>query len=303
MSGDELVSVIIPTYNRAGTILKSVKSVLEQTYQNIEIIIVDDGSSDNTEDIINKLNSKKIRYVKHSKNMGAGAARNTGIKAARGKYISFQDSDDEWLPEKLEKQIEVIAGLPIEFGVVYCGILKIGCNKNIYMPSFKNITLMDGDIYQILLDEIMIGTVMILARRECFEAAGIFDETLKTLEDWELCLRIAGKYKFKFIKDVLVYSYHSSDGVGEFKDYESSERIYQMHKEAINKSKKAVYRFNYMLGCHLLAAGQMPEGRRKILNAMLNGKISIKAIVMLMISLLPYRFYIMVNNFIKRIVN
>jgi len=89
------VSVIIPTYNRAHTIGRAIKSVLNQTYQDFEIIVVDDGSTDNTEEVVKSFRDKRIRYIQHKKNKGAAAARNTGIKSAKGKYIAFQDSDDD----------------------------------------------------------------------------------------------------------------------------------------------------------------------------------------------------------------
>jgi len=100
------VSVIIPTYNRAHLVGRSIQSVINQTYQDFEIIVVDDGSTDNTEDIIKEFQKKdkRIKHIKHNKNKGGSAARNTGIRAARGEYIAFLDSDDEWMPTKLEKQ-------------------------------------------------------------------------------------------------------------------------------------------------------------------------------------------------------
>ena len=115
------VSVIIPTYNRAKLLPRAIKSVLNQTFKDFEVIIVDDGSTDNTEEVINEFqkHNKRIKYIRHEKNKGAAAARNTGIKIAQGEYIAFQDSDDEWLPNKLEKQMEIFESAPAEIGVVY----------------------------------------------------------------------------------------------------------------------------------------------------------------------------------------
>lgn len=137
MSQNELVSVIIPTYNRANLILQAVKSVLNQTYKNFEIIIVDDGSSDNTEDVINVIHDNRIRYIKHAINKGASAARNTGIREAKGKYIAFQDSDDHWLPDKLEKQVKRIENTPDHVGAVFGGYWIIGkeMKKDIFLSK------------------------------------------------------------------------------------------------------------------------------------------------------------------------
>jgi len=115
------VSIVIPTYNRAGLLSRTIQSVLNQTYQDFEIIIVDDGSTDKTEEVVKSFNSKKIFYNRHEENKGANAARNTGIKASRGEYIAFQDSGDEWLPQKLERQMKVFENASPEVGVVYTG--------------------------------------------------------------------------------------------------------------------------------------------------------------------------------------
>ena len=105
-----MISVIIPTYNRDGVISRAINSVLKQTYQNFEVIIVDDNSpvTDNTACIISQYNDDRLFYIKHDKNKGGGGARNTGILAANGEYIAFLDSDDEWLPEKLQLQINLM---------------------------------------------------------------------------------------------------------------------------------------------------------------------------------------------------
>ncbi len=136
-SNNPKVSVILPTYNRAHLIKRAIQSVLDQTYQNFEIIVVDDGSTDNTEEQVRSFNNPKIRYIRYNENKGAAFARNAGIKASRGDYIAFQDSDDEWFPHKLQRQMEAFKNASPEVGVVYTGSWRIKDNERIYLPLFK----------------------------------------------------------------------------------------------------------------------------------------------------------------------
>ena len=108
IKNSSLVSVIIPTYNGSNTILRAINSVLNQTYSNLELIIVDDCSKDNTFEVVKNVKDKRVKVLRHKKNRGGSAARNTGIKEAKGEYIAFLDDDDEWLSEKVEKQVEYL---------------------------------------------------------------------------------------------------------------------------------------------------------------------------------------------------
>jgi len=132
--GINVISIILPTFNRAKIVSRSIRSVLNQTYKEFELIIIDDGSADCTQELISKIKDSRIRYIKHEKNKGAAAARNTGIKAAQYDLIAFQDSDDEWMPEKLEKQIKVMSSLPDDYGVVYSAFWRLGKRKK-YIPD------------------------------------------------------------------------------------------------------------------------------------------------------------------------
>ena len=130
-----LISIIIPTYNREYTLLFSIKSVLNQTYKNFELLVVDDGSEDDTESLVKKISDPRVRYIRHKKKLGANSARNTGIMASKGNYIAFNDSDDEWLPEKLMKQVlaMVFSGKTVK--VAFSGLTRIRMNGNQYIPK------------------------------------------------------------------------------------------------------------------------------------------------------------------------
>jgi len=124
---EELISVIIPTYNRRDKVTYAVKSVLDQTYSNIEVIIIDDASTDNTEAEIKKIKDDRIRYIYLEKNHGAAGARNVGIKEANGTYIAFQDSDDIWEKEKLQMQIDKMAGTDLYIVLWFSLMQREGC--------------------------------------------------------------------------------------------------------------------------------------------------------------------------------
>ena len=214
---EALVSVVIPSYNRGYCIERSIRSVLNQTYQNLELIIVDDASTDNTEEVIKSINDKRIHYIKLEQNSGANHARNVGTKAARGSYIAFNDSDDLWLPQKLEKQMKVMKfeekRQGDKFGVVYCPIAKYDHDrliKNIPDDLELAETLI-GDIYLFMQSNMFIPLPSLLIRKDVFEHAGYFNENLKRLQDWELLLRIAKSYHFSLVQDTLIHSYLSDD--------------------------------------------------------------------------------------------
>lgn len=210
MTEKPTISVIIPTYNRAHLIARAIKSVLSQSYQDIELIIIDDGSFDNTEMIIKQFqeSDKRIKYIIHDKNKGGSAARNTGIKAANGEYIAFLDSDDEWLLEKLERQMRIFESSSPETGIVYTGIIYIDemnedNNLKYTIPKKR------GSIYEDLLVNNWVGTTStIMIRKECFEKSGLFDESLPGCQDWEMWIRLAKEYQFDFVKDPLIKYYH-----------------------------------------------------------------------------------------------
>jgi glycosyltransferase involved in cell wall biosynthesis len=207
------VSVILPTYNRAHLVGRAIQSVLDQTYQDFEIIVVDDGSKDNTEEVINGFTDTRIRYVKHQQNKGGSAARNTGIKFAKGKYIAFQDSDDEWLPRKLEIQRETFEVVSLEVGVIYTDMLRIennGNEKYWHSPTVKYGSIINSRTldYQV----IGIGIQSTLIKRECFDRVGVFDERFPRFIDLDLFVRLLKNYHFYHIKKPLV-KYWATEGI------------------------------------------------------------------------------------------
>lgn len=207
------VSIILPTYNRAYLIGRAIQSILNQTYQDFEIIIIDDGSKDDTEKIIRGFKEKdnRIKYISFDANKGAAAARNAGIKMSKGEYITFQDSDDEWVIDKLEKQMKVIE-TSSENIVVYCGFWRIDGDEKIYIPDI-NILNREGNINKELLKGNFVDTPSILLPKKNLEKVGMFDENLSRLQDWDLAIRLSKYYNFKLIDEPLYISYVLSDSI------------------------------------------------------------------------------------------
>ncbi|MCM1387188.1 MAG: glycosyltransferase [Bacillus sp. (in: Bacteria)] len=235
----EKISIIIPTYNRAYCISHAIESVLRQTYREFELIIVDDGSSDNTQDVINSIEDERIHYIKMPENQGASAARNEGIRQAAYDYIAFQDSDDWWKPDKLEKQMQTLMDNP-QAGMIYCEYECHRFDGDIYIVPNAGIPLHDkqGDLYFKLLNNNTIGTPTVLVRRECFSKVGLFCEELNCLEDWELFVRIAKEYEILFLKEPLVVVNLEQGGVSTnlVEYYKSRCYMIAKHKDALLQS-------------------------------------------------------------------
>lgn len=200
------VTVVIPAYNRAATIKRAIDSVLNQTYPDIHIIVVDDGSSDGTQQIVEQYAPKGVRLICHEKNKGACAARNTGVKAADTEYLAFLDSDDEWLPEKVEKQMEYLH--ETDSDIVFCSVLRVDKSRSVLYPAEEKI----GDLHTQFLRGNFISTGMLLGKIECFKAE-LFDEALPRLQDWDLAIRLSKKYKMSHIPIPLAKYYLQEDSI------------------------------------------------------------------------------------------
>lgn len=193
------VSVIIPTFNRADFINEAIDSVLNQTYRDFEIIIVDDGSTDRTADVIAAYDNEII--YEYQPNSGPSAARNRGIGLAKGKYLSFLDSDDLWLKHKLKIQMDLLFENP-EIKICYTD--EIWIRNGVRVNQKKVHEKYSGFIFQRCLPLCIISPSSIVLHKNVFSNIGTFDETLPVCEDYDLWLRISAKYPVNYIDKKLI---------------------------------------------------------------------------------------------------
>jgi glycosyltransferase involved in cell wall biosynthesis len=232
-----IVSVVISTYNRQEKLERAIHSVLTQSFKEIEVIIVDNASTDNTTLKVANFKDERIVYIRHEANKGGPAARNTGIKAARAPFIAFLDDDDQWDPSKLEKQVQKMNESSSKVGLVYVGTEVFDESKNsliqTYKPNYR------GNVSQVLLSGTILGSVSsVLVRKECFDQVGMFDESLSSCQDWDMWLRIAQNYEFEFVDEILArINMHGEQISTDYtKLIPGRTRMVQKHEEKFKKS-------------------------------------------------------------------
>lgn len=190
---ETLISVIMPIYNRADTCVSSIQSVLQQSYKNFELIIVDDGSSDDLRSAVNRFLCPTVRYYRVSKNCGQSYARNLGIYLAKGDVIAFQDSDDIWSADKLMLQLDAIQDADFSF----CAFKRNGQFFPLYHPDCQQ-------LYAMLLRMPAIGTPTLCCKKAVLNQVGGFRENYRCFEDYDLSLRLSKDYKGVFVDQVLL---------------------------------------------------------------------------------------------------
>jgi glycosyltransferase involved in cell wall biosynthesis len=302
MNDTPKVSVIIPTYNRGKIIGRSIHSVVNQTFQDIEIIIVDDCSSDNTRDVVAGFKDPRIKYIRHDVNKGGAAARNTGINEALGEFIAFQDSDDEWVLEKLEKQMRVMSMSSDDVGIVYSSYLLVKNNHVSFVPSNEEVST-DGDVLFQLLKKNVVGTPTVVIRKICFEKLGLFDESLPRYQDWDLFIRFAKMFKFRFVDEPLLISHYMTDSItaDNIAAINARKIIFNKNYSEIVKDNKLLANFLFDTGTFCCKFGQYEEGRKYIFQAVRAHYMNAKYWPAALVSILGKNVYISVSKFTSRI--
>ena len=233
------ISIIIPTYNREKYIVNAIKSCLKQTYKPKEIIVIDDCSKDNTKKLIKKIRDRRVEYIKLFSHKGASYSRNLGIRKAKGSYISFIDSDDAFLPEKLKKQINNL--IKSNSDLDFCKVKRIFADKIDIVPNpIQENIINNGNIYnEILNNGNFISTQAILVKKSIIEKY-LFDEDMPRLQDYELLIRMLPSIKVSYTNETLVNSYMQADSISNSKlNIINAARLLLKKNYSLNLEQKA----------------------------------------------------------------
>jgi len=292
------VSVIIPTYNREKYIEETILSVLHQSFPVHELIIIDDGSTDNTRDVVGRYKDRhEVKYV-YQQNQGISSARNHGVRLATGNILAFLDSDDIWLPSKLSLQMELFRTSPL-LGMVHNRIGFIDSHgRTCKGPSEGWAPDVSGKCFFRMVDSCLVHTSAAAIRREVFDSVGLFDENLRTSEDYEFFLRVTHRYEVGFVDQVLsLYRVHE-EGVTRDKNrldldrirslalFEGKTPLERAASRAIGTAKADVY-------CRLAARAMQAEGWSAVPYVYL-----MKAIVLNPLRVRPYE--LLLGSFVPR---
>lgn len=266
-----LVSVILPTYNRAYVLKRAIDSVLAQTYENLELIVIDDGSTDGTQDLLNAYSDPRLKVMMSGKSGGgAAAARNRGLEAAQGEYIAFQDSDDEWLLEKLERQIAHLESHPkasANISGFLC--LTVGFNSLRYRGAtelWRNTFMMKRFCYGT-----QCSTPAWIVRHDKLKLAGPFDESMVCWEDWELSIRVDCLGGYVALDEPLHVSYDTRGSVKMNTSAFVETMNYMMRKHAsyVVHSRRLDAAFYWLMGCWERECGRMATARKFLFQSIL----------------------------------
>jgi glycosyltransferase involved in cell wall biosynthesis len=268
---DPKVSVIIPTKNRAHYLSSAIQSVLDQTFRDFEIIVVDGASIDNTREVVAEFGDERITYIREKKDRGASASRNTGIKRSKGEFIAFLDDDDLWMPRKLEKQLNLI-NKNSDIGVVYTASWMIN-NSGARAHTGYYFFPLRGNIFSNVLEKNYIGNCSrMLVRKECFDRVGVFDEKLPAGEDWDMWIRLSKYYQFDYVNEPLVlYRIHEKrTSENPFAKIRAAKLMFKKISTHLNTSvnqRKILGYWHNRLGGIYCECGDMGKGRKEFRKA------------------------------------
>lgn len=290
------VSVIIPTYNRPHLISRAIQSVLNQTFQDFEIIVVDDGVIKRSESVIKNFDDKRIIYLQHDKTKGAGAARNTGIKQSKGEFLAFLDDDDEWLPEKISKQVRALESCDESVVLAFCGISeydKTGKLLQVRLPHEN------GIVWPLkrVLHRPYFGTPTMMIRKKVTDEGFVFDENLKKNQEWDLQIRLLKIGKFYAINEALTRvnilgeNEHMGGNANAKNMIDGFEMFIRKHYGDYKKNKKSLALRYFRLAELYFYDARFKQARKMFLLSWLNNPKYLVYLKHFLVSLLGYKVY------------
>nr|WP_275440132.1 glycosyltransferase family 2 protein [Paenibacillus sp. ACRRY] len=297
-----LISIIMPVYNRQESIACAIESILNQTYSNFELIIIDDGSTDKTCSIISSFSDDRIRYFLLKKNIGAAAARNVGIHRAKGQWIAFQDSDDYWDPSKLRKQVQLIDDRSPS--IIFSSFVRNKKGSKEYIPKNQKDIIIpkEGRLNKQLLRGNFIATPTVLMPKVFFEKFGGFNEQMPRFQDWELWLRLSSDCNFIWIDEPLVKVEYTENSISSdrSKMIKGYELIWSLHSRMLmDAGAEYVARYLFSFGHNLSLFGEMKYGREILIQSFRYGFFSLRQLFCLGLNILGHKMYLFLYRFYK----
>jgi len=266
------VSVILPVYNRATSLEYAMRSVLDQSYRDLELIVVDDASTVDLKPVVERVNDPRVRYIRREVNGGASAARNAGLAAATGRYIAFQDSDDLWLPGKLQMQLDLLESLPEDVGVVLHSKVLYGSGPDgaygvglvSMRPPPEKIMKQGEDQVRKYLTENRISLQNALFRRDCYPDPLWFDNVTRSNADWAFSSSLAQHTRIAEYPEPVVMAFSSPDSISKLKRAKAIGliRIVKRNRDAYARYPDAYGAMMWRIGRILARHGKRKMARR-----------------------------------------
>jgi glycosyltransferase involved in cell wall biosynthesis len=281
------VSVVLPVWNREALIGGAIRSVLRQTCEDFELIVVDDASTDGTAAVVEAISDARVRLIRLPDNGRQSVARNRGVAAARADLVAFQDSDDEWLPTKLERQLAALEAAPPGTGAAYTAFERIAGDAVTYIPA-RDVSPREGDILPALLLRNLVSTQTLLVRKALLEAIGGFDEEMTRDEDWDLVIRLAQVTRFALVDEAMVRVVDHADSVTHNvpAGLAARRQMLEKHRALIEAAPRAHAAHRRAIGHLACLAGDTRTGRRELLAAARLRPADPKVLVGLLLSVL-----------------
>ncbi len=295
------VSVIIPTHNRVDLLPRAINSVLNQTFQDFELIIVDDGSTDNTKQVVEEFQKKdkRIKYIWQENFGGTSKTYNTGLKQVKGDFIAFLEHDDEWLPQKLEKQLKVLENLSNNAGLIACEGYLIdgkGSNKGVYKFVYEKPFITKNEFYLFFekWQMFLLSLSTVLIKTEVIKKIGLFDEKLKTTADIDFYFRVLKNFDFYFLKEPLINYSVSQESLSRkqfwLKSMPEYKYLLEKYKEDFENYPNAYSKFLRNIGTFYLLEGNSNMARNYFKNAILKNPRNIRLYPQYILSFFPFLY-------------